>query len=44
MIYRVADFGAKADDATNDAPAIQAAINACARAGGGCEKLTIRAR
>ena len=36
MIYRVADFGAKADDATNDAPAIQAAINACARAGGGC--------
>lgn len=35
MIYRVADFGAMADDATNDAPAIQAAINACARAGGG---------
>lgn len=35
MDYRVVDFGARADDATNDAPAIQAAINACARDGGG---------
>lgn len=33
--YNVRDYGAKADKATNDAPAIQAAIDACNRDGGG---------
>lgn len=35
MIYRAADFGAVADGVTNDAPAIQAAIDACTQSGGG---------
>ena len=29
MIYHVQNFGAKADGVTNDAPAIQAAIDTC---------------
>jgi polygalacturonase len=33
--YNVRDYGAKADQTTNDAPAIQAAIDACTQAGGG---------
>lgn len=35
MIYHVQNFGAKADGVTNDAPAIQAAIDTCSAAGGG---------
>jgi len=34
-IYSVKDFGAHADKKSNDAPAIQAAIDACSAAGGG---------
>jgi polygalacturonase len=33
--YDVRNYGAKADGTTNDAPAFQAAIDACAAAGGG---------
>jgi polygalacturonase len=34
-IYNVRDYGAKADKTTNDAAAIQAAMDACTRGGGG---------
>ena len=34
-IFSVRDYGAKADKVSNDAPAIQAAIDACNRSGGG---------
>ncbi len=34
-LYSVRDFGAKGDGATKDTAAIQAAIEACARSGGG---------
>ena len=35
MTFNVLDFGAKADRVTDDAPAIQAAIDVCSKAGGG---------
>ena len=35
MIYNVLDFGAKGNGITNDAPAIQQAIDTCNKAGGG---------
>ena len=35
LVYNVAAYGAKADQQANDAGAIQQAIDACARAGGG---------
>ena len=35
MSYNVLDFGAKGDGKTNDAAAIQAAIDTCSKAGGG---------
>ena len=35
MIFNVRDFVAKADRVTDDAPAIQAAVDACSEAGGG---------
>ena len=35
MLYNVRDFGCRADGVTLDSPAIQAAIDACAKNGGG---------
>lgn len=52
--YSVVDFGARGDAATDDTASVQAAINACATAGGGvvffpegeyrCSQLTINAQ
>jgi hypothetical protein len=33
--FNVLDFGARGDKSTNDAPAVQAAVDACSKAGGG---------
>ena len=41
MSYNVLDFGAKGDGKTNDAAAIQAAIDTCSKAGGGRVVLTL---
>lgn len=38
-VFNVRDFGARGDRATNDRSAIQAAIDACAKAGGGVVQL-----
>jgi polygalacturonase len=50
--FNVRNFGARGDKATNDAPAVQAAVDACSQAGGGdvvfpagdyfCGKITLR--
>lgn len=40
-VCNVMEFGAAADGATNDAPAIQRAIEACAKAGGGVVLLPV---
>lgn len=37
--YDVKDFGAAGDGRTKDTAAIQSALDACGRAGGGCVRL-----